>query len=172
MRHHGLRIVFAAVILGTSPLMVSAQEAAPASPPAAAPAATPAAASDQKLAMQKTVYQINYKGGEDGSGYKGALNNMQNQIDALGPNNYDIRVVLHGDGVGLLQTARSNQALQGLISGLKSQGVRFLVCNNTLTGRKINYEKDLFDVWAEDIVPAGVVEIVRLQQEGFAYLKP
>ena len=79
---------------------------------------------------------------------------------------------MHGDGVGLLQAARDNQQLQGLIVSLKDDGVRFLVCNNTLVGRGIDPEQDLFDVWPEDIVPSGVAEIAKLQLEGFVYIKP
>ncbi len=166
MRYYLAGIVTTAIMMaGTAPAVL-AQQAAP-----SAPSASPANP-EEPVAMQKTVYHINFKGGKDGSGYKPALNNMRNQLDAVGAQNADIRVVLHGDGVELLKIARDSQALQGLIAGLKSEGVRFLVCNNTLTGRDINAETDLFDVWPEDIVPAGVVEIVRLQQEGFAYLRP
>lgn len=162
MRHHLARIVSAAIILAAMAPLTAAQQPAP----------PPAETQDAAITMQKTVYHINFAGGENGAGYKPALNNMRNQLDAVGTDHADIRVVLHGDGVNLLQMARDDQTLQGLIAGLKSDGVRFLVCNNTLTGRDIDPEKDLFDVWPEDIVPAGVVEVVRLQQEGFAYLKP
>ena len=123
-------------------------------------------------APQKVVYHINETGGDDGSGYKGALGNIRNHIKAVGKDNLDLRVVMHGDGLDLLAKARDNQQLQGLISGLKNDGVRFLVCNNTLEGRDIDAEKDLFDVWPEDIVPSGVAELGKLQMEGFAYIKP
>ena len=53
-----------------------------------------------------------------------------------------------------------------------SRGVDFRVCNNTLEGRDIDAETDLFDVWPEDIVPSGVAELGKLQMEGFAYIKP
>ena len=39
--------------------------------------------------------------------------------------------------------------------------------------RKISYEKDLFDVFKEDIVPSGVApELSHLQQQGYTYIKP
>ena len=137
--------------------------------------AAPLAAQDAPApdyAPQKVVYHINEKGGEDGSGYKPALNNIQNHINAVGADNLELRVVMHGDGVGLVQTAKDNQQLQGLISGLKTEGVKFVVCNNTLVGRKIDAEADLFDVWPEDIVPSGVAELAKLQMDGFVYIKP
>jgi intracellular sulfur oxidation DsrE/DsrF family protein len=55
---------------------------------------------------------------------------------------------------------------------LKRQNVAFAVCKNTLTGRKINAEKDLFEVFDDDIVPSGVAELARLQGMGYTYIKP
>lgn len=135
-------------------------------------AATGISHAEQAYAPQKVVYHINGDGGENGAGYKPALNNITNHINAVGAQNLDLRVIMHGDGLGLLQAAVDNQQLQGIIAGLKNDGVRFLVCNNTLTGRDIDAETDLFDVWPEDIVPSGVAELGKLQAEGFAYIKP
>jgi intracellular sulfur oxidation DsrE/DsrF family protein len=62
--------------------------------------------------------------------------------------------------------------MQTTVASLKGQNVSFHVCNNTLVGREISYETDLYDVWEEDIVPSGVAELSRLQQEGYTYIKP
>ena len=58
------------------------------------------------------------------------------------------------------------------MTNLKTQHVAFNVCNNTLVGRKIDYSKDLFEVFEDDIVPSGVAELSRLQQMGYTYIKP
>jgi intracellular sulfur oxidation DsrE/DsrF family protein len=58
------------------------------------------------------------------------------------------------------------------VLNLRSQNVAFQVCKNTLTGRKIDYEKDLFEVFEDNIVPSGVAELSRLQQMGYTYIKP
>jgi intracellular sulfur oxidation DsrE/DsrF family protein len=123
-------------------------------------------------APQKVVYHVNYPGGEGDKAYKGAMQNIQNHINAVGVDNIEIKVVMHGNGVGLVQNAKNDQGLQTIIGGLKSQKVAFQVCNNTLVGRKISWENDLYDVWEEDIVPSGVAEIAKLQLEGYAYIKP
>lgn len=136
---------------------------------AAGDGAAPAAA--EGYAAQKAVYHINGNGGEGGKAYDGALSNLRNHLDAVGDDNADIRVVLHGDGIGLLQKAVEDQGLQGSIVDLKNRGVRFLVCNNTLVGRKISADS-LFEVFPEDIVPSGVAELGKLQGKGFAYIKP
>ena len=62
--------------------------------------------------------------------------------------------------------------LQTAVASLKGQAVNFHVCNNTLRGREISYENDLYDTWEDDIVPSGVAELSRLQQMGYTYIKP
>ena len=126
----------------------------------------------ERYGKQKVVYHINYKGGDDDKKYRGAMRNIQNHINAVGAENMEIKVVLHGNGLGLLMSAKSNSKIQGAVANLKSQDVEFHVCNNTLKGRKISYADDLFDVFEEDIVPSGVAELSRLQQMGYTYIKP
>lgn len=44
-----------------------------------------------------------------------------------------------------------------------------MLCNNALNKFGIDREH----LWnSASVVPAGVVELVRLQREGFAYIKP
>ena len=57
------------------------------------------------------------------------------------------------------------------IDSLRSQGVKFNICANTLKGRKIALD-DLHFAEEGDIVPSGVAEIGKLQQDGFIYLRP
>ena len=127
---------------------------------------------DERYGKQKVVYHINYNGGSDDKAYRGALRNIQNHINAVGAENLELKVVLHGNGVGLLKSAKSNQKLQMDVTNLKTQQVSFHVCNNTLAGRKIDYNTDLFEVFDDDIVPSGVAELSRLQQMGYTYIKP
>jgi uncharacterized protein len=134
--------------------------------------AAPQAGADERYGKQKVVYHINYNGGEDDKAYLMAMNNVQNHISAVGQENIDLKVVLHGDGVNLLKDAKTNDKVQQNVVALKSQNVAFQVCNNTLTGRKIDYKTDLFEVFPEEIVPSGVAELSRLQQMGYTYIKP
>ncbi len=89
-----------------------------------------------------------------------------------GAENLELKVVLHGNGVGLLKSAKDNQKLQSAVTSLKTQNVSFHVCKNTLRGRKISYENDLFEVFEDDIVASGVAELSHLQQQGYTYIKP
>jgi len=130
------------------------------------------ASADERYGKQKVVYHINYSGGDADMAYIAALRNIQNHITAVGKDNIDVKVVLHGSGLGVLRDAKANDKLKVAVAGLKSQNVGFNVCDNTLKGRKLNYEKDLYDVYKEDIVPSGVAELSRLQQMGYTYIKP
>jgi hypothetical protein len=135
-------------------------------------AATAHSVANERYGKQKVVYHINYNGGENDKMYRAALRNVQNHINAVGAENMDIKIVLHGNGVSLLASAKENDKLQMDVTSLKSQKVAFNVCNNTLVGRKISYENDLFEVFEDDIVPSGVAELSRLQQMGYTYIKP
>ena len=74
--------------------------------------------------------------------------------------------------LGKFKNANANQDMTAKVSNLKDQGVDFQVCNNTVKGRKVDIETDLYDVEPEDIVPSGVAEVAKLQAEGYAYIKP
>ena len=130
------------------------------------------AEANDRYGKQKVVYHINYPGGDSDKKYFGAMRNIQNHINAVGAENLEIKVVVHGNGIGVLKSAKLNEKLQSNVANLKSQNVSFDVCKNTLKGKKINYEKDLYDVFDEDIVPSGVAELSHLQQQGFTYIKP
>lgn len=129
------------------------------------------AQADDRYGKQKAVYDINYGGGEGGKAYFKSLRNVTNHLNAVGKDNIELKVMLSGDGLGMLKDATSNLELQGMIANLKTQKVVFLVCNNTLVGRKIDPDT-LFEVFKEDIVPSGNAELAHLQGKGFAYLKP
>ena len=127
---------------------------------------------DERYGKQKVVYHINYQGGEGDKAYLQALGNIQNHINAVGKDNIDVKIVMHGDGVNLLKSAVTNDKLQQRLTSLKAQGVDQNICNNTLTGRKISYENDLFEAFKDEIVPSGVAELSYLQQQGYTYIKP
>ena len=138
------------------------------------------AVAGDRYGKQKVVYHINY---DDPKTQAGALRNIQNHINAVGKENLDLKVVMHGKGLSLLLTpdqlentklkfGNATDEMQAKISGLKDQGVGFEVCANTLKGKKINYEDDLYDVEKADIVPSGVAEVARLHSMGYSYIKP
>ena len=134
-----------------------------------------------RYGKQKVVYHINYDNPKKQSG---ALRNIQNHINAVGAENLDLKVVLHGNGLALLlepdslaelkkfKHANADDKMTAKIDGLKNQGVAFNVCANTVRGRKVDIETDLYNVNKDDIVPSGVAEVAYLQANGYSYVKP
>lgn len=139
------------------------------------------ASANERYGDQKVVYHINY---DDPKHQATVLHNIQNNINAVGADHITVKVVLHGNGLSLLllpkalkthpkfRTANATSEMQQKIDALKMQGVQFDVCANTLKGKAVDYKKDLYDVDTKDVVPSGVAELVRLQQQGYAYLRP
>lgn len=135
----------------------------------------------ERYGKQKVVYHINY---DNPKQQAGALRNIQNHINAVGAENLDLKVVLHGNGLALLlepdslekltkfKHANATEEMTARIDGLKQQGVSFNVCANTVRGRKVDLSSDLYDVDQEDVVPSGVAELTHLQAQGYTYIKP
>ena len=95
----------------------------------------------------------------------GALRNEQNHINALCQGNYEIQFVMHGNGIELLRSVvEENADAASRIDSLRSQGVEFKICKNTLVGRSINLSDHYF-AGEEDVVPSGVAEIGKLQRK-------
>lgn len=115
----------------------------------------------------KTVYHLT-NGLEEA---QRAVGNVRNHLNA----DPQAKIVVVGNGNGIefmLEGAkdRNGNPFEVAIQDLKSKGVEFRLCNNTLVTRKIDKSKVLPEV---SIVPSGVAEAARLQaREGYVYLRP
>ena len=127
---------------------------------------------------QKVVYHVNDYGAEQ---QIGALRNIQNHINAVGADNVEVQLVMHGNGISLLlppdevegtkmKEGNATDQMQATIAGLKEQGVAFKICANTLKGREVELGA-LYDADESDVVPSGVAELSKLQGQGFTYIK-
>lgn len=96
-----------------------------------------------------------------------SLGNIENYLAALEDTHPCSVTLVANAGAVKLFTRDSAQAER--IQGLAARGVAFDICANAL--RKHRMDRDaLLDACV--VVPAGVVELVRLQDAGFAYVKP
>jgi len=114
----------------------------------------------------KVIYHLNL-GNEQSTD---ALRNISNHL-AVDPT-AKIVVVTHSAGVDfLLEGAedKNGNPYSGPVAALAAKGVEFRVCKITLERRKIDPKKVIPEA---KLVPSGVVEVTKLQQEGYAYLKP
>ena len=136
----------------------------------------PKVSADYYNGAEKVVIHVSEMGDE--KKYLGIAGNISNYIKALESTGKKTEavVVMNGDGLGMLKVAKDvemeNEAkLPQRIADLKAQGVKFQICYNTLTGRKIKMD-DLYDAKAEDVIPSGVAEVGRLAAQGYQLLKP
>jgi intracellular sulfur oxidation DsrE/DsrF family protein len=95
-----------------------------------------------------------------------ALNNAENLQDALGDKNVDVEIVAYGPGIKMLemQSTSGNR-----IAAAIKRGVKFAACETTMRKLKLTKADMLDDI---GYVPGGVIELMRRQQEGWAYIKP
>jgi intracellular sulfur oxidation DsrE/DsrF family protein len=95
-----------------------------------------------------------------------ALNNARNLQSDLGAKNVEIEIVAYGPGIGML---KSDSVVGSRIGEALGSGVKVAACENTMRGQKLA-KADMLD--GIGYVPAGVVEIMQKQQQGWAYLRP
>ncbi len=127
----------------------------------------------QPYEPQKALYHITEGAGVLAAGrWRSLLQMARNHLNAVGPEWLELRILLQGDGLDLLRRAKSDSDLAAKIDRLKKDGVRFLVCLNTITGQNIDPDRTLYGFRREDIVQAGMAEAATLVQQGYAYLKP
>jgi uncharacterized protein len=115
---------------------------------------------------QKVVIQVS---SSDPGVQKLALNNAVNLQNALGMDNVIVEVVAYGPGLTML-TDKSKQAQR--VSSLAMQNITFSACANTMKAmeKKTGHKPQLVD--GVTVVPAGVLRIIQLQNEGYAYIRP
>ena len=123
----------------------------------------PLAGSAQEAKKTRVVVQVSEA---DPARWNLVLNNVRNLQDDLGAANVTIEVVAYGPGIGMLKLdAVSNSRVSEAIKA----GVQVAACENTMRNQKLVRADMHPDV---SYVSAGVVEIVKRQQEGWAYLRP
>ena len=94
------------------------------------------------------------------------LNNVANLQDELGADKVTIEIVAYGPGIGML---KFDAATNSRVSDALKSGVAVRACENTMRNQKLA-RADMHP--GISYVPAGVVQIIRRQQEGWAYLRP
>jgi len=93
------------------------------------------------------------------------LNNMANLRDGVGSEGAEIELVAYGPG--LLMLKADSPVKERLAEALKS-GVKINACQQTMRGMKFVPADMVPDI---GYVPSGVVEVMRKQQQGWAYIR-
>lgn len=93
------------------------------------------------------------------------LSNAKNILADLGEN-VEVVVLANAEAVkGYLESSE----FDGPIQELMDEKVRFVACRNALKANEISVDQLMEKM---NVVPAGVSELVKLQSQGYAYVRP
>lgn len=125
--------------------------------------AVAATAQTAPAAKSKLVLQVS---DADPARWGLALNNAKNVQQELGAGKVDIEIVAYGPGIGMLkaEAPTANRITEAVQSGIK-----VVACENTMTTQKLT-KADMHA--AIGYAPSGVVELMKRQGEGYAYVRP
>lgn len=103
-----------------------------------------------------------------------ALNNVANvrsyyleQGDTV-----SIELVAYGPGLNMFVAGTSPVADRIAAMSLEFDDLTFSACGNTLAGMQEKAGHDIALVAEAEVVPSGVVQLITLQEQGYAYVRP
>lgn len=94
---------------------------------------------------------------------------LMNQLNALKQawgDDVVVEVLAHGPGIELFLLDKTTQ--KEMIATMKTKGVHFVMCENTMKNKGITKEMLLPDM---EYAPFGLAEIITKQEEGWIYIK-
>jgi uncharacterized protein len=105
-----------------------------------------------------------------------ALNNAKNVIDVYRAKNEDvnIEVVAYGPGLHMLRddTSPVKDRIKEISELSFPSNITFSACNNTKQGMEKREGHPITIIPQAHLVPAGVVRIMELEEQGYSYVKP
>jgi intracellular sulfur oxidation DsrE/DsrF family protein len=130
---------------------------------ALAPFVPTAALAQRPAAKNKLVFQVS---DADPQKWNLTLSNARNVQDDLGSDTVDLEIVVYGPGIGML---KGDSPVAGRIADALKSGVKVVACESTMKAQKLVHADMLPAI---GYVPAGVVELMKKQQQGYAYIRP
>jgi uncharacterized protein len=103
-----------------------------------------------------------------------ALNNARNVYNLYKERGEEVAIELVTYSQGLHMLREDTSPVKEEIRELRKTvpQVAFAACNHTKTGMEKREGKPVLLIAEATIVPAGVVRLVELQEQGYAYVKP
>ena len=141
-------------------LLALAGELACAAGPAAAPQAVAVAPAEG--AREPAIFAVT---DDDAKKWNLTLGNIGNAIDGIGANAAEIELVVYGPGIAML---KKDSPVAERIAAAQKRGVRVYACQNSMRGFNLQLS-DLAP--GVGVVPSGVVELIRRQHAGYAYVR-
>ena len=129
----------------------------------AATAKTKAKVQKEQVEKKKVVFQVSDLMAKK---WGLALNNASNVQKELGKDNVDIEIVVYGPGIDMLKL---ESEVGPRVQAALDSGIKVVACQNTMHAQSLT-DKDMLPNIG--YVPAGVVELMKRQAEGYAYIRP
>lgn len=95
-----------------------------------------------------------------------SINNANNLLKDL---KEEVEVIILANSEGVKFYNRNEEFDRNKMEETAKKGVKYLACKNALKALKIP-EEDVIE--SVELVQAGVSELVKLQHNGYAYIKP
>ncbi|MGB8623750.1 MAG: hypothetical protein WCD16_13120 [Paracoccaceae bacterium] len=103
-----------------------------------------------------------------------ALNNVQNLTSYYKSQGDDVvaEIVAYGPGLNMYVKGKSPVADRISAMSLEMENLTFAACANTIAGmtKKLGHAPELLS--EATVVPSGVVRLIQLQEDGYAYVRP
>ena len=150
----------AGVIVAGTPAQAQTKQAVPAKPAKAAPSA-----------QHKVAIQVNQN---DKAVMDLALNNAKNiaeHFKAKGET-VAIELVAYGPGLHMLRSDTSPVKERISVMSLETPNMTFAACGNTQANQAKAENKPVTLINEAKVTPSGVVRLMELQKQGYAYIKP
>lgn len=117
----------------------------------------------QAATRNKIVFQVS---DAEPAKWNLTLNNIKNVQTDLGAKNVEIEIVAYGPGLGIL---KADSVAGNRVADALAAGVSVVACENTMKNQKITRDDMLPKI---GYVEAGVVQLMKRQQQGWAYIRP
>jgi uncharacterized protein len=105
-----------------------------------------------------------------------ALNNAKNVLEMYRAKNEDavVEIVAYGPGLHMLRddTSPVKDRIKQMAELAFPSTLKFSACNNTKQGMEKREGHPITIIPQATIVPAGVVRIMELEEQGYSYVKP
>lgn len=117
----------------------------------------------------RIVYHLNEPGAEKA---KAVLGNIRNHVKGVKgwENIAALELVVHGAALRTFLKKDMDPEIKRALEQLQTEGLQFGACGNTIKGLKITLG-DLVE-GAQELPQGGVVRVMELQEQGYAYLRP
>lgn len=129
---------------------------------ALAATARPSIAFAQAFAKTRALFQVS---DDDPRKWALTLGSVFNALDTLGKDTTELEVVVYGPGIDMLR--KGSNVAPKVADALKA-GVRIMACQSTMHARELGPGDMLPDI---GFVSSGVVEIMKREEAGWAYLR-